>query len=134
MSFFQLHHCYDLVLAFTGAPATFPVQKENTVLHQYLVWSAKIDELANKFRKEVLPPGGFIGIHLRNGIDWVRIFFFFIFIYLCLILYDLQFFFCRFALVSTFHEVQFYSHPLSVLGTVRSTDLQHLIHVFLQTM
>lgn len=60
------------VLAFTGAPASFPVQKDNVNLQKYLVWSEKIDQLANTFMKEVLPSGGFIGIHLRNGIDWVR--------------------------------------------------------------
>lgn len=59
------------VLAFTGAPASFPVQKDNINLQQYLVWSEKIDELANKFIKETLPQGSFIGIHMRNGIDWV---------------------------------------------------------------
>lgn len=60
------------VLAFTGAPAAFPVQKENLHLHKYLQWSNDIDEKANSFIKNVLPKGAFIGIHLRNGIDWIR--------------------------------------------------------------
>lgn len=60
-----------LVLAFAGAPASFPVQKENKKLHKYLKWSVTIDHLANKFIRESLPRGSFIGIHLRNGVDWV---------------------------------------------------------------
>ncbi|XP_071537854.1 GDP-fucose protein O-fucosyltransferase 1 isoform X2 [Panulirus ornatus] len=59
------------VLAFTGAPATFPVQESNRHLHRYLVWSDNILEKAEQFIS-TLPRGPFIGIHLRNGIDWVR--------------------------------------------------------------
>lgn len=60
------------VLAFTGAPASFPVQKENIELQQYLKWSDKVLNEAKKFIKNSLPRGAFIGIHLRNGIDWAR--------------------------------------------------------------
>lgn len=60
------------VIAFTGAPATFPVQKENRHLHKYLQWSDDIDKAADEFIKTVLPKGAFIGIHLRNGMDWIR--------------------------------------------------------------
>lgn len=60
------------VLAFTGAPATFPVQEENRKLHKYLEWSDEISSKAQSFIKNILPKGAFIGIHLRNGIDWVR--------------------------------------------------------------
>lgn len=60
------------VLAFTGAPASFPVQKENRDLHQYLEWSDDIKKKATKFIKSTLPPSVFVGIHLRNGIDWNR--------------------------------------------------------------
>ncbi|KAK8725470.1 hypothetical protein OTU49_010875 [Cherax quadricarinatus] len=59
------------VLAFTGAPATFPVQESNRHLHKYLVWSDTILSKAQNFISS-LPRGPFIGIHLRNGIDWVR--------------------------------------------------------------
>lgn len=60
------------VLAFAGAPASFPVQLENRNLHKYLEWSDNIAEKAEGFIKEKLPKGAFVGIHLRNGIDWVR--------------------------------------------------------------
>jgi peptide-O-fucosyltransferase len=60
------------VLAFTGAPASFPVQEENVHLQKYLKWSDAIDRKANEFINRLLPKGSFIGIHLRNGIDWVR--------------------------------------------------------------
>ncbi|XP_054284510.1 GDP-fucose protein O-fucosyltransferase 1 isoform X2 [Macrosteles quadrilineatus] len=60
------------VLAFAGAPASFPVQAENRDLQAYLKWSLTLDEAADNFIKTKLPKGGFIGIHLRNGIDWVR--------------------------------------------------------------
>ncbi|RXG60568.1 GDP-fucose protein O-fucosyltransferase 1 [Armadillidium vulgare] len=59
------------VLAFTGAPASFPVQLENRGLHKYLQWS---DEITIKAEKELakLPRGPVVGIHLRNGLDWGR--------------------------------------------------------------
>ena len=59
------------VLAFTGAPASFPVQLENKKLQKYLQWNDEMVGKAKSFIKEKLPPGAFIGIHLRNGIDWV---------------------------------------------------------------
>ncbi|PSN57587.1 GDP-fucose protein O-fucosyltransferase 1 [Blattella germanica] len=60
------------VIAFTGAPASFPVQIENRELHRYLQWSDSIERQAQNFIKNKLPKGAFVGIHLRNGIDWVR--------------------------------------------------------------
>lgn len=60
------------VLAFTGAPATFPVQKENVPLQKYLVWSDEIQGRARDFIQKHLSGGPFIGIHLRNGVDWSR--------------------------------------------------------------
>uniref|UniRef100_A0A1B0D685 GDP-fucose protein O-fucosyltransferase 1 n=1 Tax=Phlebotomus papatasi TaxID=29031 RepID=A0A1B0D685_PHLPP len=60
------------VLAFSGAPASFPVQKENIGLQKYLKFSETVLQRAQKFRKDSLPRGAFMGIHLRNGIDWVR--------------------------------------------------------------
>lgn len=60
------------VLAFTGAPATFPVQQENLGLQSHLVWSDHVLNQAKHFIRTVLPKGPFVGIHLRNGIDWSR--------------------------------------------------------------
>ncbi|XP_026277927.1 GDP-fucose protein O-fucosyltransferase 1 [Frankliniella occidentalis] len=60
------------VLAFTGAPASFPVQLENRDLHKYLKWSENIQKQAKYFIKNKLPKGAFLGLHFRNGIDWVR--------------------------------------------------------------
>lgn len=60
------------VLAFTGAPASYPVQNENRHLQEYLKWNNKYRSLASEFIRNTLPKGAFIGIHLRNGIDWVR--------------------------------------------------------------
>lgn len=61
------------VLAFTGAPGAFPVQEKNVHLQKYLKWSDKIDNEAqsfiDKFKKN--PSDKLIGIHLRNGIDFV---------------------------------------------------------------
>jgi len=58
------------VLAFVGPPAAFPVEKDNVHLQKYLAWSDEIIQKAKKFI-ETLPKGPFIGIHLRNGVDWV---------------------------------------------------------------
>nr|CAG4640702.1 EOG090X02RM [Eulimnadia texana] len=60
------------VLAFTGAPASFPVQEENRMLHQYLEWSDEISQSAIEFIRTTLPVGPYVGIHLRNGVDWSR--------------------------------------------------------------
>ncbi|XP_011556235.3 GDP-fucose protein O-fucosyltransferase 1 [Plutella xylostella] len=60
------------VLAFTGAPASFPVQNENRGLHKYLKWSNDITTRAKQFIKENMSGGSFLGIHLRNGQDWVK--------------------------------------------------------------
>jgi len=59
------------VLAFTGAPGSFPVQFENKHLQKCLIWNNDMLNKAKAFIKEKLPKGAFVGIHLRNGIDWV---------------------------------------------------------------
>ncbi|KAH9360045.1 hypothetical protein HPB48_001619 [Haemaphysalis longicornis] len=59
------------VLAFVGAPANFPVQQENLALQAHLSWSDAVLNRARHFiRTSLRAP--FVGIHLRNGIDWVR--------------------------------------------------------------
>ncbi|XP_001602191.2 GDP-fucose protein O-fucosyltransferase 1 [Nasonia vitripennis] len=60
------------VLAFTGAPASFPVQLENKKLQKCLVWNDDMNARAKAFIKTTLPRGAFVGLHLRNGVDWVR--------------------------------------------------------------
>lgn len=60
------------MFCFIGAPASFPVQLENRHLQKYLQWSDNISQQAENFINNVLPKGAFIGIHLRNGVDWVR--------------------------------------------------------------
>lgn len=60
------------VLAFTGAPASFPVQKENVHLQKYLSWSDDISNKTRLFIKKNMSGGGFLGIHLRNGQDWFK--------------------------------------------------------------
>ncbi|XP_041978974.1 GDP-fucose protein O-fucosyltransferase 1 [Aricia agestis] len=60
------------VIAFTGAPASFPVQKENVHLHKYLVWNPEIINKTLNFIKQKMSGGGFLGLHLRNGQDWSK--------------------------------------------------------------
>ncbi|OWR44901.1 protein-O-fucosyltransferase 1 precursor [Danaus plexippus plexippus] len=60
------------VLAFTGAPASFPVQVENVHLQKYLIWSDDILKKSRSFIKKHMSGAGFLGIHLRNGQDWVK--------------------------------------------------------------
>ncbi|KAJ8892120.1 hypothetical protein PR048_004700 [Dryococelus australis] len=60
------------VLAFTGAPASFPIQEENKALQKYLVWSKNIQDQADDFIRKKLPRAFFIVIDLRQRIDCVR--------------------------------------------------------------
>ena len=55
-----------------GAPGSFPVEEENRKLQKYMTWSTAIETKADDFIKNTLPQGPFVGIHLRNGIDFVR--------------------------------------------------------------
>ncbi|KAJ8299894.1 hypothetical protein KUTeg_021413 [Tegillarca granosa] len=57
------------VLAFTGAPAAFPVQQQHVKLHTFLKWSDFIEKQADEFIKDNIN-GVFVGIHLRRGSDW----------------------------------------------------------------
>lgn len=58
-------------MAFKGAPARFPVLEQHVVLHQYLHWSEAIQGEATQVIEKHLENQPFVGIHLRNGIDWV---------------------------------------------------------------
>ena len=60
------------VLAFTGAPGNFPVLEKNVYLQKYLKWSDYINKRADDFLAKFKPHENdkFVGIHLRNGIDF----------------------------------------------------------------
>jgi len=58
-------------MAFTGAPAEFPVSQNNLRLQRYLVWSNLINDQAEKFIRENIPSRPFLGIHMRHASDWV---------------------------------------------------------------
>ncbi|XP_046844329.1 GDP-fucose protein O-fucosyltransferase 1-like [Xenia sp. Carnegie-2017] len=58
------------VIALMGAPGDFPELERNRRLQKYLQWSDHINKLSDKFIQNVLPPGSFVGIHLRTGSDW----------------------------------------------------------------
>jgi peptide-O-fucosyltransferase len=62
------------VLAFVGPPSGFPVDEQNAKLQKYLEWQDDIQKKAKQFIS-TLPIGSFIGIHLRNGVDWVIYYF-----------------------------------------------------------
>ena len=71
------------VLAFTGSPADFPVAMENVPLQKYLKWSDYYENKANEFIDNLIGGNKFIGLHLRNGHDFV---YFSIFLYLNIII------------------------------------------------
>jgi hypothetical protein len=63
------------MLSFTGAPAPFPVRADDRHLQKYLQWSENIASAARAFIDTHLNGGsdsGFIGISLRNDLDWVN--------------------------------------------------------------
>ncbi|XP_033103515.1 GDP-fucose protein O-fucosyltransferase 1-like [Anneissia japonica] len=60
------------VLAFSGAPASFPVTEENRKLHYFLRWSDYINKEADDFIAKELSNGPFVGIHLRRGSDFKK--------------------------------------------------------------
>lgn len=64
------------VLAFSGAPGAFPVLEKNVQLQKYLKWSDAIEKKADDFIKSFKPDENakLIGIHLRNGVDFVSFF------------------------------------------------------------
>ncbi|XP_014770257.1 GDP-fucose protein O-fucosyltransferase 1 isoform X1 [Octopus bimaculoides] len=58
------------VLAFVGSPAPFPAREDTLHLHDYIKWSTYIEKAADNFIMETIPEKPFLGIHLRNGVDW----------------------------------------------------------------
>jgi len=55
-----------------GAPASFPVQREHRGLQRHLLFSRRIEDEAQKYIDKHFAGKKFVGIHLRNGADWVR--------------------------------------------------------------
>ncbi|XP_073244298.1 GDP-fucose protein O-fucosyltransferase 1-like isoform X1 [Porites lutea] len=60
------------VIALMGAPGEFPVRGQNWWLQKFVHWSKKIKKKAKEFIKSVLNNEPFVGIHLRNGVDFER--------------------------------------------------------------
>lgn len=59
------------VVALKGAPAPFPMKPEHRELAKYMQWSDEIIDQGQQYIQENFPNQKYIGIHLRNGIDWV---------------------------------------------------------------
>ncbi|CEF70241.1 GDP-fucose protein O-fucosyltransferase 1 [Strongyloides ratti] len=60
------------VLAFITAPGDFPINPGNKYVQKFIRWSSKIVTQAKKFIEQNLPRP-FVGIHLRNNVDWIRV-------------------------------------------------------------
>ncbi|KAL4235589.1 GDP-fucose protein O-fucosyltransferase 1 [Mactra antiquata] len=58
------------VVALKGAPAPFPMKAEHRVLAKYMQWSDDIIEQGEKYIQDNFPGKKYIGMHLRNGVDW----------------------------------------------------------------
>jgi len=60
------------VLALKGAPASFPMLAQHRYLQKYMTWSEKILEEIHEHQRKLFNNESYIGIHLRNDIDWER--------------------------------------------------------------
>ena len=59
------------VLALMGAPAPYPVREEDRHLQKYVAFSDSVKDFSDNYiAQHVQRP--LAGVHLRNGIDWVR--------------------------------------------------------------
>ena len=54
-----------------GAPAPYPMIPADRSLQKYLVFSDRIQEEADKYINDNFSGEKFVGLHLRNGVDWV---------------------------------------------------------------
>ena len=59
------------VLAFKGAPALFPVKREDRQLQQYVRWNERMNAQADEYIKHTIGGSPYIGAHLRMEEDWV---------------------------------------------------------------
>ncbi|XP_071809326.1 GDP-fucose protein O-fucosyltransferase 1-like [Asterias amurensis] len=60
------------VIALRGSPGSYPMLGGNRAIQKYFKWESKFFQEAGTYIKETFQDEGFVGIHLRNGIDWVR--------------------------------------------------------------
>ncbi|CAF1180340.1 unnamed protein product [Adineta steineri] len=60
------------VLALKGAPASFPMLPEHRQLQKYMDWSEQIMNEVRQHQKTLFNNEPYIGIHLRNDVDWLR--------------------------------------------------------------
>jgi len=61
------------VMAFKGAPASFPVLPDHRRLHKHLRWNPRMEAEAFQFINNSFGANtNFIAVHLRMGSDWVR--------------------------------------------------------------
>eukprot|EP00731_Ephydatia_muelleri_P011989 Em0006g883a len=62
------------VLAFKGAPATFPVLRHHRHLQRYVLWSDKMNRIVEDYITKEMKAAPFIGVHMRIGVDWLFFF------------------------------------------------------------
>ncbi|XP_055332615.1 GDP-fucose protein O-fucosyltransferase 1-like [Paramacrobiotus metropolitanus] len=60
------------VIALRGPPAPFPVPLRHWHIQKYVAWSEEIQQRGDAFITEKFGTEPFLGVHLRNGEDWVR--------------------------------------------------------------
>lgn len=60
------------VIALKGAPASYPIKAEHRSNQMYMKWSDSMNEQVDDYIEKTFGKEKFIGIHLRNGIDWVN--------------------------------------------------------------
>lgn len=61
------------MIAMKGAPASYPMHAQHRQLQKYLQFSDVIANEGQHYIDENFKDKIFVGIHLRNGKDWVRI-------------------------------------------------------------
>ncbi|KAI1284899.1 GDP-fucose protein O-fucosyltransferase 1 [Halotydeus destructor] len=62
----------EKVLAFPGAPSSFPASIESVTLQYYVHFSDKVSKDATDYRKSRFSAETYIGVHLRHGSDWEK--------------------------------------------------------------
>ncbi|CAF0800266.1 unnamed protein product [Didymodactylos carnosus] len=60
------------VISMKEAPAQFPMLSNNRKLQKYLKWSQKILDEVYQHQQTLFNSSKYIGIHLRNDIDWLK--------------------------------------------------------------